>query len=346
MRNTELSSRKRAVLAAIVKAYIESGEPVGSKILTGLISNAPSSATLRNEMNELCSLGLLTQPHTSAGRIPTSLGYKLYVDSLMQPSILLESTKNYIGASLAPVTAQQQNLPALAADALSSLTGFCAFSYYKIDDGVIAKDIEVLPLSKKSIVLLLVTSDGRAISRICNLKTPLSEELLVKLSNIISQKLKRKPLASFTKATLQNIVTVSGIDCFALTPLLTELFDMAYTSSKSQFNLCGSMKLYNICSPEDVRKIVNLANGADRFISVLEGAGDNEKVIFGNDIGLKELDGKALITSNYYSNNKFCGKIGIIGPDRMFYEQIIPSIEYTARTLGEQLSKAQKDMED
>ena len=87
MEKTELTPRKKAVLSAVVKAYIETGEPIGSKILMGLMENAPSSATLRNEMNELCNLGFLSQPHTSAGRIPTSNGYRLYVDTLMQTSV-------------------------------------------------------------------------------------------------------------------------------------------------------------------------------------------------------------------------------------------------------------------
>ena len=99
----ELSPRKQAVLAAIIRTYIETGEPVGSKVLTGLIENAPSSATLRNEMSELCGLGLLEQPHTSAGRIPTSNGFKVYVDSLMRPKQITASAKNFIDSRLSDI---------------------------------------------------------------------------------------------------------------------------------------------------------------------------------------------------------------------------------------------------
>ena len=89
----ELSNRKRAVLEAIVKAYIRTGEPVGSKILVGLMENAPSSATLRNEMSELCELGFLEQPHISAGRVPTASAYRLYVNSLIDSAEINDSTK-------------------------------------------------------------------------------------------------------------------------------------------------------------------------------------------------------------------------------------------------------------
>jgi len=96
----ELSNRKRAVLEAIVKAYIKTGEPVGSKILVSLMENAPSSATLRNEMSELCELGFLEQPHISAGRVPTANAYKLYVNSLINSAEIHDSTKGYIDSLL------------------------------------------------------------------------------------------------------------------------------------------------------------------------------------------------------------------------------------------------------
>ena len=96
----ELSARKQAVLAAVVKAYIETGEPIGSKILTELLENAPSPATLRNEMNELCSLGFLHQPHTSAGRVPTESGYRFYVDTLMKPVGIGEASRRFIDSRL------------------------------------------------------------------------------------------------------------------------------------------------------------------------------------------------------------------------------------------------------
>ena len=153
-------------------------------------------------MNELCKVGFLTQPHTSAGRIPTSMALKLYVDSLMIPSDLTQNTKSYISSLFAPASVRQQNLPANAAQILSNLTGYCAFAYYKVDKDIYAKDIEILPLSPKSAVLLFVTSDGRTSSRICNLKSFVTSEFLQKISSIISGKLKRKPLSFFNKANL------------------------------------------------------------------------------------------------------------------------------------------------
>ena len=121
---------------------------------------------------------------------------------------------------------------------------------------------------------------------------------------------------------------------------------MATAALKSQFDISGGMKLYNICNPDEVRRIVDLCNDADEFIGILEKFSDKKQVIFGNETGIAELNGKAIALCDYYVKGKPCGKIGIIGRDRMFYEQIIPSIKYTSDVLSESLEKAYNDMED
>ena len=144
----ELTPRKQAVLKAIVKAYIETGEPVGSKILTQLLENAPSSATLRNEMSELCDLGLLHQPHTSAGRVPTVGGFKLYVDSLMSKSEVAEDTADLIDKALREISCEPEGIPAAAAQLLSKLTGFPAIACLMTEQSPRIKKIELLPFKK------------------------------------------------------------------------------------------------------------------------------------------------------------------------------------------------------
>ena len=124
----ELTPRKQAVLKAIVKAYIETGEPIGSKNLMALIPNAPSSATLRNEMSELCELGLLHQPHTSAGRIPTVGGYRLYVKNLMNGEELPIATQQFIDKELESLSCEPEGIPAAAAQLLSKITGLPALA--------------------------------------------------------------------------------------------------------------------------------------------------------------------------------------------------------------------------
>ena len=345
MGKTELTPRKKAVLSAIVKAYIETGEPIGSKILMGLIDNAPSSATLRNEMNELCALGLLAQPHTSAGRIPTSTGYRFYVDTLMKPQLLGDTTKNFIDSKLLSVSGASQDIPMAVAEQLSELTGYPAICSYIVDEDVVVRQTELLPVGRRSAVVLLVTSDGRTLSRVCHIKTELSPELINSFKSFAKDNLRRRSLTRFGPAELQN-TAMSGKCPFELLSVLTELFSMAQSSSQCSVNISGASKLYNFCDEKSAGKIISLAERCDPLLSVLENDNNDSNVIFGTDTPFSELSGKAIVTAEYNLLGRACGKIGIIGPDRILYDRIIPSIEYTASRLSRIMTDAADDMED
>ena len=342
----ELTPRKQAVLAAIVKAYIETGEPVGSKVLMGLMENAPSSATLRNEMNELCSLGLLSQPHTSAGRVPTSNGYRLYINSLMKPSSLTESTKAYIDRFLSSASCELKSIPCMAADVLSALTGFPAIYSFSVDDDVYLKRAELLPFGKKGMALFVLTSDGRTQSRVFRLTGEVYPDVAERFKEIVDKRLKRMPLKKFDKATLQNVVALSGLNSFDLMPLLTEIFDIAGAASESVIDISGKSELYNLFGEESARRIDLLIKRKEPLLKLFERKSEGTEVIFGNDTGFAELSNKAIVVSKYGNNNGCCGKIGIIGPGRMSYEQIIPSLEYIALKLSELMAQAKCDMEE
>lgn len=341
----ELSSRKQAVLSAIVKAYIETGEPIGSKILTGLIENAPSSATLRNEMNELCALGLLSQPHTSAGRIPTSLGYKLYVDDLLSVGLLPSRTKDYINTLLSSTGDEAQNIPIIAADALSELTGFPAISCYIVEPTVFLKQVQLLPVSRKTAILLAVFSDGRTSSRVCHISGGITSDISDGFITLVKEKLLRKPLAELDRARLQSVIAACGINSLSLMPLITMLFEMAQSAAESTVNISGAPALYNFCSEGEAHRIMALCNRPDAAIGILEST-DGSDVIFGNETSLPELKDKVIVAAKYYCGQRYCGTIGIIGPDRMFYEQIIPSVKYIAERLTKLITKAVNDMEE
>lgn len=345
MRKMELSARKRAVLAAIIRTYIETGEPVGSKILTGLLENAPSSATLRNEMSELSELGLLTQPHTSAGRVPTSRAFRLYVTSLMKPVGIAESTRRYIDSCLSDECSDLERLPRLAAETLSDLTGFPAISCYTVDGEVTVKRVGLVPVAGRSGLLFLITSDGRARSRICRIPENFAV-LSERFAKIVRERIRRTPLYDMNKAKLQNVIAAAGLDALELMPLLTAVFEIAAEAAISPVNISGSAGLYRICGEDNARRIITLAEMREPFLKVLETAKGESEVIFGSDTPYSELRGTTIAVAQYRVGESRRGKVGIIGPARMSYEQIIPSIEYTAGRLTRLMTDAGKDMED
>ena len=343
----ELTPRKQAVLKAIVKAYIETGEPVGSKILTSLLENAPSSATLRNEMSELCELGLLQQPHTSAGRVPTTVGYKVYVDTLMNKNEVSAQTAAYIDDALKEVNCEPEAIPQLAARALSKLTGLPAVCCLITDNPPKIKQIELLPIGRYSFLLLVVTDDGRARNRILRLSKDFSDEARECFNSIYDVHIKRKTVDTLTKGYMQSVIARAGIYALELMPIFTAIFETAADIEEKAVHLSGENALYNISGSEQAaRRILSLIKSRDPFISILRDIGDGVGAVFGVDTGYKELLEDTIIAAKFSGADKYKGYVGVIGPTRMSYEQIMPATKYAAMKLTEIMTEAQKDMED
>lgn len=341
----ELTPRKQAVLKAIVKAYIETGEPVGSKILTELIENAPSSATLRNEMSELCELGFLEQPHTSAGRIPTSQGFKFYLKKLMTVGEINNSDKEYIDRALENITEDAEKIPAAVGKIVSDMTGYPVITCLITNNEATVKRVELLRVSRNSLMLLVITNDGRTRNRIVRLSQDLTQDLLNRFNEIIDKKIKRKPISELTLGYMQSVVAMCGIDAFSLMPLLTAVFNTVSEIDSVSLDLSGMSRLYDISANDEIaRKILALIERRDPIISMFNEVGAG--VIFGSESGYNELSNDTLIAASFEKSNKYRGYIAILGPKRMSYEQVIPSIEYIAEKMNDLISEAQKDMED
>ncbi len=343
----ELTPRKQAVLKAVIKAYIETGEPVGSKILTSLLENAPSSATLRNEMSELCELGLLKQPHTSAGRVPTAVGYKLYVDNLMSENEISEQTAQYIDSTLKEQSLEPEGIPQFAARLLTELTGLPAISCLIMDRPPEIKQLQLLPIGRYSFMLLVLTDDGRARNRILRCSKNLSDEAHECFNKIYETHIKGKTVDTLTKGYMQSLLARSGIYALELLPIFTGVFETAADIEEKTVHLSGENALYNISGSEnEARRILSLIKSRDPFISILEDIGDGAGAVFGADTEYEELLKDTIIAAKFSTADKYKGYVGVIGPTRMSYDRIMPTVKYTAKRLAEIMTEAQKDMED
>jgi len=343
----ELSPRKQAVLKAIIKAYIETGEPIGSKNLTALLENAPSSATLRNEMSELCELGLLSQPHTSAGRIPTEKGYRLYVDSLMTHKELNGQEKEYIDCGLDELTCEPEGIPAAAAQLLSRLTELPVIACLITNHSPKIKRVELVPIGRHSAMLLVITDDGRTRNRIFRYSKEPSREQMECFIELIEKRIKRKNVSELTKAYMQNVIAEAGLYALELMPILTAVFETAAEINISGITLRNEKALYNVCGSETAAsRVISLIKQGDPIISLLEGIDNNVGAVFGADTGYSELEKGTIIAAKFSITDKYKGYIAVIGPNRMSYDRVMPAAEYTAKKLTEIMTEAQKDMED
>lgn len=345
MTKIELTPRKQAVLKAIVKAYIETGEPIGSKILTELIEDAPSSATLRNEMSDLVRMGLLEQPHTSAGRIPTSDGLKFYVNSLMPECEISEDEKNFIDNAFETINDIPEKIPNKAGEILSDLTGLPVITCILTSKQTVVKKVEVLNVSRNSVMLLLITNDGRTRNRILRLPNDFDGETLERFKQIVDVKIKRKSLEELTLGYIQGVIASLGADSFKMMPLLTAVFETANEIDNLSVDLSGVSRLYNVCgNHETAHRIISLVKRRDPIISLLEQTKDG--VVFGKDTAYDELSADSIVAAKFNAADKYKGYIAVIGPNRLSYDKVIPSIKYTAAKLTDVITKAQKDMED
>lgn len=344
----ELTPRKKIILSEIVKAHIAHGEPVGSKFLCEVTKLGLSSATIRNEMSDLCEMGYLEQPHTSAGRVPTAAGYRMYVTGLLDnkntPS---EPVKASIDKALEKVADDPEHMTATAGQVLSDLTGFTAVALTIPEATAFIKRIELLPMGKRMALLVLVTSDGIARSRICRTGDNLSTASIRTFDRIAAVDIVGKELNDFGGAFLQTVAAKMGEHSLVLMPLITSLFEMIESVCHSQVDLKGESNLYSVYNKDvDARRIVEFISRRDAILSILSEIPDQVSVVFGGDSGIEELKPSSMVVAKFGSEQKKVGRIGVIGPTRMAYEDLIPSISYFAKQLGKVLEQSIRDLDD
>lgn len=343
----DLTPRKKIILSEIVKAHIANGEPVGSKLLCEITNLGLSSATLRNEMSDLCEMGYLEQPHTSAGRIPTAAGYRLYVTGLLGNENLSKPMKNSIDRVLQKVAKDPENITALAGQALSDLTGLPAVSLTIPEDGAYVKRVELLPMGRRTALLVLVTSDGIARSRICRTGEELIRTSLAVFDRLVATEIVGSNLSDFTGAFLQTIAVKTGEYGLTLMPLLSVLFEMIETVCHLELDLKGEGNIYAHYNKEsDARKIVEFISRRDAILSILSEIPDPVSVVFGDDCGVEALKPSSMVVAKFGGGENRVGRIGVVGPTRMAYEELIPSISYFAKQLGKVLEQSLHDLDD
>ena len=220
-----MDSRKLKILAAVVEEYIVSGEPVGSKTVMNHVK--ASSATIRNEMAELEKQGYLEQPHTSAGRVPTYNGYRLYVDQIMEENPLSDEEKKSLD-SMIPVSAiTEDELVQSASMALAELTQCATVVANSSPRFSLISKVEVIPTGKRMYVILMITSNGSIKNKVCRLEFDLTHEQLEFFDNYLRENLEGIALNDISDEFLDNIRTAMGTYMMSLAPLVSGIVQLS-----------------------------------------------------------------------------------------------------------------------
>ncbi len=322
-----LDERKRRILAAVVDAYIVTGEPVGSKAIAALPDIRVSPATIRNDMAVLEQLGYLEQPHTSAGRIPTYSGYRLYIDELMCEKTLSEEEKRLLDDCLDVEVPTADALIESASKALAELTHCAAVVKNVAPKFSVITKVEVIPTGKRMYVLLMVTSSGNIKNKVCRLEFDLTNEQMEFFTKYMSENLQGVSVEDFDDEELDKLISAMGAYMVTLAPLLKGVRELAENFRENEIRVQGEKNLLarrDVSSDQIVRFIEN-KNEALKFL--LDDSFGDLQVMFGEDGGFI-IENSSMIVSKIKKDGKPAGSLGLIGPMRLDYAKVIPYIEY------------------
>jgi len=340
----ELDKRSREVFRHVVDAYVETGEPVGSKSLSNRLGMSLSPATIRNVMAELELAGLLYAPHTSAGRLPTEAGLRLFVHGLLEIGALspqeqkeIEQRCEIAGKSLSDVLED-------ATKALCGLSG-CAGIVLAPKSEAILKHIEFVSLSPGRVLVVLITEDGLIENRIIEVPLGIPPSKLIEAGNYLNNRLAGKTLKEAKTQILGELEeNKSQLDLLTSKAVGEGLAIWAGKGTSTSLIIRGqSNLLQDVRHMEELNRIRSLFEALDaqeELLQLLDAsiAADGVQIFIGSESSLFQLSGCSLIVSSYSGDNgRIVGAIGVIGPTRLNYSRIIPMVDYTAKLISKRI---------
>ncbi len=339
----DMNERKRKILHSIINEYIKSAEPIGSRHIAKNLDFGLSSATIRNEMADLEEMGYLEQPHTSAGRVPSDKGYRLYVDSLMKSQELTVNDMATMGSMMELQMGQIDKIIKRVAEMLSQLTHYTAvLSSPEMKRGAI-KTVELVPMDASSALIILVTNEGVMRHKRVLLPRGVDSEFLYHFSVLLKEKLSGLTLEEITAAKISEIRRAMQSHFELLFPVLDFIADIIDdVRVETDVYTSGVTNILNYPEYNDVRhakEFLEFLDDKNSMVKILHPQ-DEEKdqggitVRIGKENELDILKKSSVITANYYVGDKVMGKIGIIGPTRMDYFRTIAKLKNVSAILN------------
>ncbi len=336
-----LDARSAAVLREIVEQYVETGEPVGSRTLARLLPMGLSPATIRNVMADLTEAGLLFAPHTSAGRLPTERGLRLFIDGLLQFGELGEEERESITAALGASGRSLEDTLADASTLLAGLSSAAGLVLAPKSEGPL-KHIEFVPLGPGRALVVLVAGDGHVENRVIETPPGLPPSALQQASNYLNARISGRPLPELRRIVDEEMAA-NRTELDALSSLVVETGLATWTAEGRSGSLIirGQARLLaDVTAIERLTAIQALferLEAQETMLRLLELAerSDGVRIFIGAESGLFGAADIAMVVSPARSEGgRIVGAIGVIGPTRINYGRIIPVVDYTARVIG------------
>ena len=336
-----MDKRAQILLKTLIEHYISDGQPIGSHALLQHSGLEVSSATIRNVMSDLEHMGFIASPHTSAGRVPTQQGYRLFVDTLLSVKPLESNQIQQLKASFN--TPDTQQLMTNAADMLSHLTQFAGVVMIPKHKTLAFKHLEFMPLSEKRILVIIVTSDGNVQNRIILAEKPFSASELTQASNYFNAHFVGQTFEE-VRQKLHNELTQMQTDMNKLMSAALQANSHAGSGENDGVVIAGERKLLQVnelsTNVESLRKLFDVFERRASLMQLLDNSqhADGVQIFIGGESGYSALDECSMVTSPYEVDGSVVGTLGVIGPTRMAYERVIPIVDITAKLLSNALS--------
>ena len=339
----ELTERKKKVLRSVVDLYIRTAEPVGSKAITALPDMKYSSATIRNEMADLTSMGLLEQPHTSAGRIPSAAGYRLYVDELMADYRLSMDETKSINTAIEEKMQRMDKMMEKVARLVSQATDLPAISVTSRSMGTAVKRFDLIFAGAGSIILVVMLTNDEVVNKLIKLPVNVGETELKVLGAVLNATMTGVPAEEFTPELLEKVMTAAGTAA-ALVPVIVDFTaDTLRRQGGTNMAVAGHSRLLGLPEYQDVGKAQKVMTTLDpEGLSGLPAIMQNEngtKVLVGPENVAQELKDTSVVMTKFDIGDGLQGMIGVVGPTRMDYAKVTARLSYFAESLSKMFAK-------
>ena len=327
-----LNERKLRILQAIISDFIYSAEPVGSRTLSKKYDMGISPATIRNEMSDLEEMGFLTHPHTSAGRIPSDRAYRLYVDNLMKKHEIPENDKKMIAEKLTANVIELEESIQHAASLLSDLTKLTAFATAPKAEEEKLQYVKLVPIDQKTVILMIVAESGKVSNTALKITAPYTEEGLEIIAKTMTYNYRGKTI---NEVLTLDIIKTFETDIEAMSRLAKNIMPNFIRTLENMLDvnlyMNGLTNIFSFPEYNDIDKaklFLEMFDKKNRFRDVLVNRDKGVIITIGDENEDEIIRDCSLITATYQVDGRSVGTIGVIGPTRMKYDEVISVIEY------------------
>ncbi len=332
------------ILKAVVDEYVQSFEPVGSRTIAKKNELNLSSATIRNEMADLEEMGYLSSPHTSAGRVPSTKGYRTYVDRMMQPVKNDPAMAADIISKLEGKMSEYNKLIKACTQIISEMTEYAAIGVAPGKKRFVLKAIQLVPVDLRHILIVVVDEKNTVKNRVVEIEDEMEADKVIELSGIVNRSFSGRPAESISFMMLSDIAEVSGVDRDDLIPIVDGIIACVKDYTTAEIFTSGASKLLKSPEFNDVEKardFLDMIQDQEKLENLVNSSGDentNVTVTIGTENGSDELADYSVVSAKYQVDGVTVGTVSVVGPTRMDYQKVISSLEYMRKMLEKKAS--------